>query len=165
MAEWLVSTNTDQAPGTALESPVTYGSKVYSYDNAEYRQAKFRAELGNYFDINYLCSYYTITDCLAAADQRVKNMMWAFWFDPSVEKHEIMGRMRCFPIFYDNDTVLGLDNTGKIAINWDADENTMNGDSYAFAGHDSTVWVNLRATCADYLEAAYNRLRNNNMTN
>lgn len=165
LAEWLVSTNTDQAPGTALESPVTYGSKVYSYDNAEYRQAKFRAELGNYFDIDYLCSYYTITDCLAAADQRVKNMMWAFWFDPSVEKHEIMGRMRCFPIFYDNDTILGLDNTGKIAINWDADENTMNGDSYAFAGHDSTVWVNLRATCADYLEAAYNRLRNNNMTN
>lgn len=164
-AKWLVSTNTDQATGELLPSAVTYGSTTYSYDTVEYRQAKFRAELGNYFDINYLCSYYMITDCLAAADQRVKNMMWAFWYDPNVEKHEIMGHMRCFPIFYDNDTVLGLDNTGKIAINWDADENTKNGDSYAFAGHDSTVWVNLRNTCSDYLESAYNRLRNNNMTN
>lgn len=164
-AEWLVSTNQSQATGDLLPSTVTYNGVIYSYDNVEYRKAKFRAELGYYFDINFLCSYYIMTDCLAAADQRVKNMMWAFWFDPSVEKHEIMGRMRCFPIFYDNDTILGLDNTGKIAINWDADENTMNGDSYAFAGHDSTIWINLRETCSDYLEAAYNRLRNENMTN
>ena len=165
LAEWVVSTNTDQATGNPLSAPVTYGDKQYTNDTAEYRLAKFRNELGYYFDVNYLCSYYTITDCLAAADQRVKNMMWAFWYDPAVENHEIMGKMRCFPIFYDNDTILGLDNTGKIAINWDADENTKNGDSYAFAGHDMTVWVNLRAVCADYLESAYARLRNNNMTN
>lgn len=165
LAEWIVSTNTDQATGNPLSAPVTYGDKQYTSDTAEYRLAKFRNELSYYFDVNYLCSYYTITDCLAAADQRVKNMMWAFWYDPAVENHEIMGKMRCFPIFYDNDTVLGLDNTGKIAINWDADENTKNGDSYAFAGHDMTVWVNLRAICQDYLEAAYSRLRNNNMTN
>ena len=165
LAKWLVSTNVDQATNKPLESSVTYNGVTYSSDTAAYRQAKFRAELGYYFNVNYLCSYYIITDCLAAADQRVKNMMWAFWFDPNVVEHEIMGKMRCFPIFYDNDTILGLDNTGKIAINWDADENTKNGDSYAFAGHDSTVWVNLRATCADYLESAYNRLRNNNMTN
>lgn len=165
LAQWLVSTNTDQATNAPLGTSVTYNGTTYSTDTAAYRQAKFRAELSSYFDVNYLCSYYMITECLAAADQRVKNMMWTFWFDPNVEEHEIMGKMRCFPIFYDNDTILGLDNTGKIAINWDADENTKNGDSYAFAGHDSTVWVNLRATCQDYLEAAYNRLRNNNMTN
>lgn len=164
-AKWLVSTNQAQATGNPLEKPISYNGVQYSYDSVEYRKAKFRAELGYYFDINYLCSYYIITDCLAAADQRVKNMMWGFWFDPSAMKHDIMGRMRCFPIFYDNDTILGLDNTGKIAINWDADENTKNGDSYAFAGHDSTIWINLRDICSDYLESAYKRLRNENMTN
>lgn len=165
LAQWLVSTNVDQATGGPLSSAVTYNGTQYTTDTAAYRQAKFRAELGSYFDINYLCSYYIITECLAAADQRVKNMMWAFWYDPKATEHEVMGKMRCFPIFYDNDTILGLDNTGKIAINWDADENTKNGESYAFAGHDSTVWVNLRSICADYLEQAYARLRNNNMTN
>lgn len=160
-AKWIVSTNVDQATNETLSTPM-YG---FSVDSAEYRLAKFRNELHNYFDVNYLCSYYMITECLAAADQRVKNMMWGYWYNPDVESHEVMGKMRCYPIFYDNDTILGLDNTGKIALNWDADENTMNGASYAFAGHDSTIWVNLRSQFSDYLQSAYLRLRNENMTN
>lgn len=154
-AKWITSTNISQATGKLLDSPVTYGGVQYSYDNVEYRQAKFRSELSNYFDVNYLCAYYLFTDCLAAADQRVKNMMWGFWYNPDVTEHEIMGKVRCYPIFYDNDTILGLDNTGKIALNWDVDENTMNGEAPAFAGHDSTIWINLRSQFAKELEEVY----------
>lgn len=155
LAKWIVSTNVEQATGLALDAPVTYGGTQYSYDTAAYRQAKFKAELSNYFDVSYLCSYYIFTDCLAAADQRVKNMMWGFWYNPTAAEHEIMGKVRCYPIFYDNDTILGLDNTGKIALNWDVDENTMNGEAPAFAGHDSTIWINLRSQFAEELKNTY----------
>lgn len=165
VAKWITSTNVNQATGEVLSPSVQYGDITYTNDTAEYRLAKFKYELSNYFDVDYLCSYYLFTDCLAAADQRVKNMMWGFWFTPDADNHEVMGKMRCYPIFYDNDTILGLDNTGKIAINWDADENTPYGDGYAFAGHNSTIWINLRSQFADKLEEVYLKLRNENMTN
>lgn len=165
VAKWITSTNTSQATNEALSQQVQYGDTTYTHDTTEYRLAKFKYELHNYFDVDYLCSYYLLTDCLAAADQRIKNMMWAFWYNPEAEPHEVMGKMRCYPIFYDNDTILGLDNTGKIAINWDADENTPYGDGYAFAGHDSTIWINLRSQFSAKLEEVYLKLRNENMTN
>lgn len=166
IAKWITSTNADQATNENLSQSVTYGDSTYIRDTAEYRLAKFKYELSNYFDVDYLCAYYLFTDCLAAADQRVKNMMWGIWYTPDANNHEIMGKMRCYPIFYDNDTILGLDNTGKIALNWDADENTTYGDGYAFAGHNSTIWNNLRSQFASKLEEVYLKLRNNeNMTN
>lgn len=165
VAKWITSTNVNQATGEVLSPSIQYGDITYTNDTAEYRLAKFRYELSNYFDVDYLCSYYLFTDCLAAADQRVKNMMWGFWFTPDADNHEVMGKMRCYPIFYDNDTILGLDNTGKIAINWDADENTTYGEGYAFAGHNSTIWNNLRSQFSSKLEEIYLKLRNENMTN
>lgn len=161
IAEWLMSTDSTIATNEQIE-PVTYGSTTYSQDTAAYRRAKFSAEVSNYFNLTFLCDYYTLNDAVAGADQRVKNMMWAFWYDPEVEDvNNGMGKMRCYPIYYDNDTILGVDNSGAITINWDADENTKypNG-SYVFAGHDSVVWKNLRDCFPAELKASYRKLRN-----
>lgn len=124
------------------------------------RAKKFRDELANYFDVNYLCDYYEFTDIFACVDQRVKNMMMAFWYSPDADK------MLAYMIFYDNDTILGVRNDGRLKYNWDVDENTVDPELsttektvYAFAGHDSVLWKNLREQFPDELKAAYVRIR------
>lgn len=155
-AEWIVSTNTEAATGKALDVP-QYG---HSKDTAEYRRAKFINEVSNYFDLTFLCDYYTLNDTVAGADQRKKNMMWAFWYNPDATEHEVMGKMRCYIIYYDNDTILGVDNSGAITVPWDADENTLTSSgSYVFAGHDSVLWQNLRVCFASELRDSYRKLR------
>lgn len=165
IAEWLMSTDSTIATNESI-TPVTYGGIIYNEDTPAYRRAKFSAEVGNYFNTSFLCDYYTLNDLIAGADQRVKNMMWAFWYDPDANNHvdadgqPLMGKMRCYPIYYDNDTILGVDNSGAITINWDADENTKypNG-TYVFAGHDSVVWDNVRYCLSSELKASYRKLR------
>ena len=131
-----------------------------SEEEKKSRAKKFRDELGNYFDVNYLCDYYEFTDIFACVDQRVKNMMMAFWYSPDVDK------MLAYMIFYDNDTILGVRNDGRLKYNWDVDENTIDTELstpektvYAFAGHDSVLWKNLREQFPNELRDAYVRLR------
>lgn len=131
-----------------------------SEEEKKSRAKKFRDELSNYFDVNYLCDYYEFTDIFACVDQRVKNMMMAFWYSPDVDK------MLAYMIFYDNDTILGVRNDGRLKYNWDVDENTIDTELstpektvYAFAGHDSVLWKNLREQYPNELRDAYVRLR------
>ena len=122
--------------------------------------AKFKAELADYFDVDYLCDYYMFTDIMGCVDQRVKNMMMAFWYDPDKDK------TLAYMIFYDCDTILGVRNDGRLKYNWDVDENTTDPELstegktvYAYAGHDSVLWKNLREQFPDELAAAYRRIR------
>lgn len=122
--------------------------------------AKFKAELADYFDVDYLCDYYMFTDIMGCVDQRVKNMMMAFWYDPDKDK------TLAYMIFYDCDTILGVRNDGRLKYSWDIDENTTDPELstedktvYAYAGHDSVLWKNLREQFPDELAAAYKRIR------
>ena len=122
--------------------------------------AKFKNELADYFDVDYLCDYYMFTDIMGCVDQRVKNMMMAFWYDPDKDK------TLAYMIFYDCDTILGVRNDGRLKYGWDVDENTADPELstedktvYAYAGHDSVLWKNLREQFPDELEAAYRRIR------
>lgn len=122
--------------------------------------AKFKRELSEYFDVKYLCDYYIFTDIFGAVDQRVKNMMLAFWYNPKV------GKVLAYMIFYDNDTIMGVRNDGRLKYGWDIDENTLDTELsteskkvYAYAGHDSILWKNLREQFSDELRAAYKRIR------
>ena len=114
--------------------------------------AKFKAELADYFDVDYLCDYYMFTDIMGCVDQRVKNMMMAFWYDPDKEK------TLAYMIFYDCDTILGVRNDGRLKYPWDVDS-TEDKTVYAYAGHDSVLWKNLREQFPDELAAAYRRIR------
>ena len=122
--------------------------------------AKFKAELADYFDVDYLCDYYMFTDIMGCVDQRVKNMMMGFWYDPDKDK------VLAYMIFYDCDTILGVRNDGRLKYSWDVDENTTDSELstedktvYAYAGHDSVLWKNLREQFPDELAAAYKRIR------
>lgn len=122
--------------------------------------AKFKSELADYFDISYLCDYFMFTEIMGCVDQRVKNMMFGFWYKPEADK------VLCYPIFYDCDTILGVRNDGRLKYSWDLDENTTDPELstddktvYAYAGHDSVLWNNLREQFQDELSAAYKRIR------
>ena len=122
--------------------------------------AKFKAELADWFDVDYLCDYYMFTDIMGCVDQRVKNMMMGFWYDPDKDK------VLAYMIFYDCDTILGVRNDGRLKYSWDVDENTTDPELstedktvYAYAGHDSVLWKNLREQFPDELAAAYKRIR------
>lgn len=161
MAKWVHSTDTLEPTNKELDSSVTYGGITYTTDSSEYRAAKFYHELPDYFDVRWLCDYYIINDFTAGADQRVKNMMFAFWYDPDYSGPG--DGMLCYPIYYDNDTIFGLKNDGRLRYNWDVNEETLDDPNtpgiYAFAGHDSVLWKNLRETCQKELGESYVRLR------
>lgn len=151
LVSWVKSTN-------RKESSISESDKTA-------RANKFKTELGNYFDVDYLCDYYVLTEVFGCVDQRVKNMMMAFFYNP--EK----GRVLAYMIFYDCDTILGLRNDGRLKYSWDVNNNTIDTELstaektvYAYAGHDSVLWNNLRELFPDKVEEAYKRLRSK-MTN
>ena len=87
--------------------------------------------------------------------------MLGFWYNPDVDK------MLGYYIFYDNDTILGVRNDGRLKYYWDINHTTIDPELtaaagktiYAYAGHDSVLWENLRNEFATELQEAYIRLR------
>ena len=132
---WVHSTDTTQATGNKLSSSALYNGVTYLYDTAEYRLAKFKAEVSEHFNLNNLLSYFVLTDFLGAVDQRAKNQMMTSW------GNEGAGDFKWYFIFYDCDTILGINNTGKIAHDYDLTSDTVGG----YSGKDSVLWLNLEA--------------------
>ena len=64
-------------PFWRLETPVKYGDKTYKYDTKEYRLAKFKNELSSHFNIEYLATYFIMTEIFECYDSRGKNAMFA----------------------------------------------------------------------------------------
>ena len=103
-ASWLRSTDPSQATGNTLATAVSYPSVVISYethtdidtgeisyeevrttvqvtytnDTAEYRKAKFRAELEDYVELDSALFYYLFTELYLMVDSRAKNMFPSF---------------------------------------------------------------------------------------
>ena len=77
-AEWIVETDTEKATGAALETPVTYDDATYEYDTSEYRLAKFKAEAGEYMELQSAMFYYLFTELFLMVDSRAKNMFPSF---------------------------------------------------------------------------------------
>ena len=114
-------------------------------DNAN---TKFKNEYWKHLDKDFTLAYYVLTEALLMADSRVKNMMIATWgkewryllndgsivsvkpSDESKIKESSFGFI-WYPIFYDMDTMLGLDNIGYRNKNYydeDDVEDVFNGD-------------------------------------
>ena len=77
-AEWVVETDTEKATGALLDEPVTYDDAVYTHDTSEYRLAKFKAEAGEYMELQSAMFYYLFTELFLMVDSRAKNMFPSF---------------------------------------------------------------------------------------
>ena len=98
---------------------------------------RFKDEYQEYLDPDFLLSYYVITEALLMADSRVKNMMIATWgkerrtFKLTDGTEKTVYNYIWYPIFYDMDTMLGLDNIGYVNKHYydeDTTETVFNGD-------------------------------------
>ena len=123
-----------------LPNPVTYGSITYTKDSKEYRQAKFKNELSNFFDIEYLASYLLMTEIFECYDSRGKNAMFASWGPQKGNIQKSTGKQHYvwYPIFYDIDTQLGINNTGIPSFEYYIDAT----EEGSFSTNDSVLWNN-----------------------
>ena len=122
---------------------------------------RFTNEYECYLDKKFLLFYYIVTEALLMADSRVKNMMIATWgkerrsyINKDGETVETNNYI-FYPIFYDMDTMLGLDNTGRNRFNY-YDEDT---DSSIYNG-DEVLWNFVRDNLKTDLDAMYRSLEN-----
>ena len=161
---WLASTDTTPVSGenyvpVDLPEPVTYGSGdfavTYTQDTREYRLAKFQNEFTKHFNTHYCAIYFIMTEFLIQYDSRGKNMMIGTW-----GPQEVGGEYIWYPLFYDIDTQLGVNNSG--VPSWEYyDEPTKQGD---FSTSGSVLWNNFYTCFQNTIKDTYLNLRKNNLT-
>ena len=148
-AAWLVSTDQTAATNSTLETPVTYDGVSYTTDSAEYRLAKFKAELANYVEIDSTVFYYLFTELFLMVDSRAKN---AF---PSK-----FGTGKICWLPYDFDTAIGINNEGALAFSYHLEDiDQIGSGADVFNGQKSVLWVNLRQAFFPQIRAMYQKLR------
>ena len=129
-----VSSAEEFAQGTYyVASPVVYSSGTFTHDTKEYRAEKFKKELSSHFDLEYMATYFIMTEVFECYDSRGKNCMMASWGPLSAN-----GDYVWYPIFYDIDTQLGINNTGIPSFTFNIDA-TLNDN---FSTSDSVLWNN-----------------------
>lgn len=112
---------------------ISYGKRSYKFDTQEYRADKFINELEKHFDLEYMATYWVMTEVFECYDSRGKNAMFATW-GPLEEGGDYIW----YPIFYDLDTQLGINNTGIPSFEYNVDA-TEDGN---YSTSDSILWNN-----------------------
>lgn len=135
-------------------------------DDASYRLAKFKNEFEEHFDLSYCLIYFILTELLLCYDSRQKNMMIATYGPKKLGGHHIW-----YPIFYDIDTQLGVNNSGQIYWDYDADATPLEIDETTgrlkdsiFSGNGSVLWYNFVLCFQDQIKDAYRALRDGELT-
>ena len=145
---WVVGTDPEQATGLILPTAVTYDGLRYTQDTADYRRAKFRAEVGSHFVVDTLLYHYLFTDRHSMVDNRAKNTFvhtedlvhWDFVFN------------------YDDDTADGNDNEGGLTLTYGLEDVDTIGTKNVFNAADSVLWCNVRDCLFDRLKTLYTDL-------
>jgi len=121
----------------------------------------FKNNISKYFNLDNLLAYFCATQLIMGVDQMAKNMMLCFFYDEEAVSNDIMGKMRGYLQFYDNDTILGLRNDGYLIYNWDLDFDTWDSqqNQKAFAGYNSVLWGNLYYCYQPEIKSMYQTLR------
>ena len=140
----------DQTWATAHEDDKAAVKRLWEWiQSCKGNATKFLNEYDQYFGNDSPFAWYLITDYLMAVDNRAKNMMLATWD----------GKIWYF-LPYDMDTIFGERNDSVLkydyTITWETMDESIG--SYAFAGHDSTLWELVRG-CPDKLREVADKLR------
>ena len=133
--EWVASTDTSAVTTEAEKTA---------------RLEKFKAEIGNWCDVDDAVFYYLFTLIFLCIDQREKNA-FPTW-------NAEMGKW--IWLFYDADSSLGTDNKGNLTFEyWMEDiDYTAAGDP-VFNGQNNVFWTNIRLGFPEKIQTEYKRLR------
>lgn len=110
------------------------------------RKVKFESEFDKHLNKEYCMVYYILTELLLQYDSRGKNMMLSSW-GPMEEGGDYIW----FPIFYDIDTQLGVNNSGIPSWEYNVEPTTgfNNPDGKkAFSTANSLLWNNFHQSYA-----------------
>lgn len=135
--------------------PTSYNGGQYKYDTKEYRRWKFQHELSDHFDKEYISTYFIMTEVFECFDSRGKNCMMASW-GPLEEGGDFIW----YPIFYDIDTQLGINNTGIPSFTYNIDFTESNN----YSTPDNLLWNNFYREFQSDILNKYKQLRINNST-
>lgn len=133
---------------------VDYYNTTFYNDTSMYRLYKFKNEFTKHLDKEYCLVYFIMTEILLCYDSRGKNMMLAT-FGPQ----EANGDYIWYPVFYDIDTQLGLNNSG--AYLWDYDEDVT--ENNTFSTPNSVLWNNFYEAFYNDIIQKYRALRVNDL--
>lgn len=109
---------------------------------------KFKSELEQYFDKKTILFYDLITLVFGMVDQRAKNQFLTFY----------VGGKWIF-IFYDNDTVFGINNEGAIQFSYNIEIHDVIGNLNAYNGANSLLWELVEQAFASDIKSLYQDLR------
>lgn len=129
--------------------------KHYTHDTVEYRLTKFKQEFKDHFNLEYCLIYFIMTELLIMFDSRGKNMFLSSW-GPDKEGGDYIW----FPVFYDMDTQLGVNNTGIPTYDYDIDATENN----AFSTGNSVLWKNFYTCFIKEIKTKYRDLRSSVLT-
>lgn len=146
--------NTDPTNLAALSAWIksTDTTGLSETEKAE-RLATFRAELGNWMDVDSTLFYYLFTELFLMVDSRAKNA-----FPTRYD-----GGVWCW-LPYDMDTAIGINNEGSLTFGYqleDIDKTSTGADVYN--GQNSVLWNNVREAFQDELRTMYQELSSNNV--
>ena len=123
-----------------IRSCVPEGANVD--DLTTFKSEKFATEGEQYFNKDFLLTYYIHTDHPARVDQRAKNMLLRTW-DGKI----------WYITYYDGDTQYGKRNDCFLAYDYTIDRDTYDAEAskYAFEGRESWLWNLVLANLQDDL--------------
>lgn len=154
---WMKSTSltTKDAQGNTVNmwtndpiTPVTYEGVEYTNDTKEYRLAKFKAEVGNWWELEDILFKYVFCETFLMIDNWAKNSFASK-----------MGGSKWIDLPYDFDTGLGINNEGALVFSPFLEDIDQFDNADVYNGQDSTLWRNLRDTYYPRISAMYNDLR------
>lgn len=184
LQSFIYSTYRAGATGNTLANPVTYPSTkteivevvdpetgaisyeektykvdvTYTTDTADYRLAKFRAEFGNYAEVDSFIFYYIFTELFLMVDSRAKNLFIGFSGSDTTGLKAIDRKAVAEP--YDMDTAIGTNNEGALVFGYSyEDTDHLEGGAEIFNGQTSVLWCNIRDAFPSEITAMYQRLR------
>ena len=160
MTDWVVSTNRTLATNKDLDASIimphwnTGISTTFTTDSVDYRLSKFKAEFEDYFIKDAMVFYYLFTEVFILADNRAKNLFLTT-FDGE----------HWFPIPYDMDTAIGINNEGALVFEYDLEDTDTPNGANVFTGQNSALWHNVRDCFAAERRTMYQELRSGNKFN
>lgn len=119
------------------------------------RKQKFGTEFDKHLNLEYCLIYYIMTELLLQYDSRGKNMMLSSWGPVENGGHYIW-----FPIYYDIDTQLGVNNSGVPSWEYNVEPTTgfnNPGGGKAFSTANSLLWNNFHKYFVEESSVVRNR--------
>ena len=158
VVNWVASTNRhpDVIKAYLTEQSIDITDETIATED-ERRLNKFKNEFSKYFIKDFVSFYYVVTEFLMMIDSRGKNMMFACYdADPDRD----VGHW--IPIFYDMDTMLGVDNSGVLRFAYDAEDDmpdTFNVSASYSQTQYSVLWCNFKEAFKSDIQQMYHNLR------